>query len=65
MGALLGHITGGADAQSFQPMNINFGLFPPMPESGRRRDRGDRKRRLTARALADLSAWLGPRQAAE
>jgi methylenetetrahydrofolate--tRNA-(uracil-5-)-methyltransferase len=65
MGALLGHITGGADAQSFQPMNINFGLFPPMPESGRRRDRGDRKRRLTARALADLGAWLGTRQAAE
>jgi methylenetetrahydrofolate--tRNA-(uracil-5-)-methyltransferase len=65
MGALLGHITGGADAQSFQPMNINFWLFPPMPESGRRRDRGDRKRRLTARALADLGAWLGTRQAAE
>jgi methylenetetrahydrofolate--tRNA-(uracil-5-)-methyltransferase len=30
MGALLSHITGGADAKTFQPMNVNFGLFPPM-----------------------------------
>ena len=30
MGALLGHITGGADAATFQPMNVNFGLFPPI-----------------------------------
>ena len=30
MGALLGHITGGADATTFQPMNVNFGLFPPI-----------------------------------
>jgi methylenetetrahydrofolate--tRNA-(uracil-5-)-methyltransferase len=65
LGALLGHITGGADAQSFQPMNINFGLFPPVPDSGRKRDRADRKRRITTRALADLDAWLGTRQAAE
>ena len=65
LGALLGHITGGADAHSFQPMNINFGLFPPVPESGRKRDRGDRKRRITSRALTDLDAWLGARQAAE
>jgi methylenetetrahydrofolate--tRNA-(uracil-5-)-methyltransferase len=65
LGALLGHINGGADAQSFQPMNINFGLFPPVPDSGRKRDRADRKRRITARALADLDAWLGTRQAAE
>jgi folate-dependent tRNA-U54 methylase TrmFO/GidA len=46
-------------------MNINFGLFPPVPDSGRKRDRADRKRRITARALADLDAWLGTRQAAE
>src|ERR1700741_1423191 len=31
LGALLGHITGGADARTFQPMNVNFGLFPPLP----------------------------------
>jgi methylenetetrahydrofolate--tRNA-(uracil-5-)-methyltransferase len=65
LGALLRHITGGADAHSFQPMNINFGLFPPGPETGRKRDRGDRKRRITIRALTDLDAWLGARQAAE
>ncbi len=65
LGALLGHITGGADARSFQPMNVNFGLFPPVAESGRRNDRGDRKRRITQRALADLDAWLGTRRAAE
>jgi methylenetetrahydrofolate--tRNA-(uracil-5-)-methyltransferase len=65
LGALLGHITGGADAHSFQPMNVNFGLFPPVEESGRRKDRGDRKRKITARALADLDAWLGARRAAE
>jgi methylenetetrahydrofolate--tRNA-(uracil-5-)-methyltransferase len=65
LGALLGHITGGADAQSFQPMNVNFGLFPPVEESGRRKDRGDRKRKITSRALADLEAWRGARRAAE
>ena len=65
LGALLGHITGGADAASFQPMNVNFGLFPPVGESGGRKDRGDRKRKITARALADLDAWLGARRAAE
>ncbi len=65
LGALLGHITGGADARSFQPMNVNFGLFPPVAESGGRRDRGDRKRHLTQRALADLETWLGARRAAE
>ena len=32
LGALLEHITGGADARSFQPMNVNFGLFPPLPQ---------------------------------
>lgn len=59
-GALLGHITGGADARSFQPMNVNFGLFPPMVQpDGRRLKRKDRKPALSARALADLATWHG------
>jgi methylenetetrahydrofolate--tRNA-(uracil-5-)-methyltransferase len=73
LGALLAHITGGhlsdggADsARSFQPMNINFGLFPPLAGSGERQgkrlkaaERGAaRKKALSARALADLSQWL-------
>ncbi|HXV22851.1 MAG TPA: methylenetetrahydrofolate--tRNA-(uracil(54)-C(5))-methyltransferase (FADH(2)-oxidizing) TrmFO [Alphaproteobacteria bacterium] len=66
LGALLGHITEGADAQTFQPMNVNFGLFPPLAESGGRRGREDRKRRLTQRAMVDLDTWLGiARHAAE
>jgi methylenetetrahydrofolate--tRNA-(uracil-5-)-methyltransferase len=61
-GALLAHITGGhleaadADRRSFQPMNVNFGLFPPLPQSTRR---GDRKKALAERALADLTQWSG------
>jgi methylenetetrahydrofolate--tRNA-(uracil-5-)-methyltransferase len=55
LGALLGHVTGGAEAGSFQPMNINFGLFPPLsPDPGRR---ADRKPLVARRALADLAAW--------
>jgi methylenetetrahydrofolate--tRNA-(uracil-5-)-methyltransferase len=57
-GALLNHVTGGADATTFQPMNVNFGLFPPLPEA--RRD--ERKERMARRALADLDAWLAPRR---
>jgi methylenetetrahydrofolate--tRNA-(uracil-5-)-methyltransferase len=53
-GALLAHITGGASAASFQPMNINFGLFPPLagkiPKDGR-------KRALAERALVALASW--------
>jgi len=57
-GALLGHITGGADARSFQPMNVNFGLFPPLvAPDGRRPKRKERKPALAARALADLQSW--------
>jgi methylenetetrahydrofolate--tRNA-(uracil-5-)-methyltransferase len=56
LGALLGHITGGADAATYQPMNINFGLFPPIP--GRVR-KTDRKRLYTDRARADLQTWQG------
>ncbi len=82
LGALLGHITGGhlsADAgdegggrsielRSFQPMNVNFGLFPPLEApshdaNGNRikgKERGAAKKRaITARALADLDRWLG------
>jgi methylenetetrahydrofolate--tRNA-(uracil-5-)-methyltransferase len=55
LGALLRHVTGGADAASFQPMNINFGLFPPMNEV----HRSQRKPAMAHRALADLDLWLG------
>ncbi len=56
IGALLAHITGDAVASSFQPMNINFGLFPPLEteEKGR-----DRKAALAARGRAALADWLG------
>ena len=71
-GALLNHITGGhlsadeAGVRSFQPMNINFGLLPPLPElPGGRKGRPARKPALAARALADLDAWLNRRVAAE
>jgi methylenetetrahydrofolate--tRNA-(uracil-5-)-methyltransferase len=73
-GALLAHITGGhietidSGPSSFQPMNVNFGLFPPIAEpaaaEGRKFGRGSartlaRKRALSARALADLERWIG------
>jgi methylenetetrahydrofolate--tRNA-(uracil-5-)-methyltransferase len=59
-GALLGHITGGADSATFQPMNVNFGLFPPMASAtGRKPKRAERKPALAARAMADLEVWLG------
>ncbi|HEX2581399.1 MAG TPA: methylenetetrahydrofolate--tRNA-(uracil(54)-C(5))-methyltransferase (FADH(2)-oxidizing) TrmFO [Dongiaceae bacterium] len=54
LGALLGHVTGNADAEHFQPMNINFGLLPPLEGA-----RGhDRKKPLAHRALCDLDGWL-------
>jgi methylenetetrahydrofolate--tRNA-(uracil-5-)-methyltransferase len=56
LGALLSHITGGADARTFQPMNINFGLFPEFPKSAKVRGK-DRKQAMSARALQDLSRW--------
>jgi methylenetetrahydrofolate--tRNA-(uracil-5-)-methyltransferase len=70
LGALVNHITGGhldAGAGSFQPMNINYGLLPPLEppkrsEDGRRlgaKERGRAKKRLVGeRALADLAVWL-------
>ena len=72
-GALIAHITGGhvetidAGPRSFQPMNVNFGLFPPLAASPSRGPGGERlrgtakalarRRALTTRALADLDAW--------
>ncbi len=72
-GALLGHITGGhivsddePGKRSFQPMNVNFGLFPPVtvPKPDGKRLRGKekavaKKKAVTARALADCRSWLG------
>ncbi|MEL6682561.1 MAG: methylenetetrahydrofolate--tRNA-(uracil(54)-C(5))-methyltransferase (FADH(2)-oxidizing) TrmFO [Pseudomonadota bacterium] len=60
MGALVTHITGGADAKTFQPMNVNFGLFPPVDGiKGGRRNRKDRYKAYTDRAKADWTGWLG------
>jgi len=83
-GALLNHITGGhivsddePGKRSFQPMNVNFGLFPPLepgtnlkPEGFEGRFRGKdktaaKKRATTARALADCRAWLNLAQSAQ
>jgi methylenetetrahydrofolate--tRNA-(uracil-5-)-methyltransferase len=73
LGALIGHITGGhveaesySGARSFQPMNVNFGLFPEVSVSkpeGVKRWRGPEKtmakrRAITSRALEDLRAWV-------
>jgi len=61
MGALLGHVTGGGDAATFQPMNVTFGLFPPPPErdeNGRRVKGRERKRLYAIRARADFTPWL-------
>jgi methylenetetrahydrofolate--tRNA-(uracil-5-)-methyltransferase len=74
LGALLGHITGGhietidSGARSFQPMNINFGLFPPLASPPTKKPDGTRlrgnektvakKQALSARALADLDRWI-------
>ncbi|MEQ8748632.1 MAG: FADH(2)-oxidizing methylenetetrahydrofolate--tRNA-(uracil(54)-C(5))-methyltransferase TrmFO, partial [Amphiplicatus sp.] len=79
LGALLGHITGGhlsdgAGARgAFQPMNVNFGLFPdieaPALDAQGKRVKGkekgrNRKRALSARALADIETWLDPTRVA-
>ncbi len=63
LGALLRHITGGADEKTFQPMNVNFGLFPDLPKDARIKGR-DRKKAMSARALAEIDAWLGKRKEA-
>jgi methylenetetrahydrofolate--tRNA-(uracil-5-)-methyltransferase len=74
LGSLLGHITGGhietlePGARSFQPMNINFGLFPPLASPPTRNTDGTRlrgneksvakRRAISARALVDLDRWI-------
>ena len=58
MGALVHHITGGAEAKTFQPMNVNFGLFPPVDARGGRRGRRDRYLAYTERAKAAFLGWL-------
>jgi methylenetetrahydrofolate--tRNA-(uracil-5-)-methyltransferase len=76
LGALLDHITGGhisadgeGNARSFQPMNVNFGLFPEIVTPTASRGKGprsskgfERKRALAARALADLEIWLARKE---
>jgi methylenetetrahydrofolate--tRNA-(uracil-5-)-methyltransferase len=57
LGALLAHITQGADAKTFQPMNVTFGLLPPLDGTAARGR--DRKKLMAQRALADLDQWLG------
>jgi methylenetetrahydrofolate--tRNA-(uracil-5-)-methyltransferase len=59
MGALLSHITGGADAKTFQPMNVNFGLFPPMKIG-----KDKRAAAMCERALRDIANWLELKQKA-
>ena len=57
IGALLAHIIGGADAKTFQPMNVNFGLFPPIDAALRGKEH---KQALATRALRDFDQWLTP-----
>lgn len=54
LGALLAHITGDAEAESYQPMNVNFGLFPPLHDVKKKQ----RKEAYTERAKADIAPWL-------
>jgi methylenetetrahydrofolate--tRNA-(uracil-5-)-methyltransferase len=72
LGALLAHITGGhvsaseGSSRSYQPMNVNFGLFPPLAETFRGADKGrEKKRALTSRAKTDLDRWLRDNPAAD
>ncbi|RWR31326.1 methylenetetrahydrofolate--tRNA-(uracil(54)-C(5))-methyltransferase (FADH(2)-oxidizing) TrmFO [Sinirhodobacter populi] len=58
MGSLVHHITGGAEAKTFQPMNVNFGLFPPIEAKGGRRGRKNRYKAYTDRAKETISQWL-------
>lgn len=55
MGAILAHITGDAEADTYQPMNVNFGLFPPLEQRARKKER---KQAYARRALEDLKQWL-------
>ena len=55
----LAHITGDAEAETYQPMNVNFGLFPPLPEVKKK----VRKEAYTERAKADFGEWLASQEA--
>ncbi|APZ54360.1 methylenetetrahydrofolate--tRNA-(uracil-5-)-methyltransferase [Salipiger abyssi] len=62
-GALIHHITGGAEAKTFQPMNVNFGLFRPVEGlKGGRRGRRDRYKAYTDRAKEAWSGWLATQE---
>ncbi|MBS27426.1 MAG: methylenetetrahydrofolate--tRNA-(uracil(54)-C(5))-methyltransferase (FADH(2)-oxidizing) TrmFO [Alphaproteobacteria bacterium] len=61
-GALLSHVTGGADDETFQPMNVNFGLFPPLDDGAladvkRKERKKERRRLMSRRALSDIAVW--------
>ncbi len=61
LGAILAHVTGGAHVDTYQPMNVNFGLFPPAPERderGKKIKGRDRKKLYSDRARNDISPWL-------
>ena len=62
LGAILAHITGGADAETYQPMNVNFGLMPPI--EGRWK-RADRKKAYTDRARQAMADWLSRQRVGE
>ena len=70
LGALLAHITGDANVETFQPMNVNFGLFPTIepeitPNGKKRKLKGrDRKAAMAGRALRDIDEWLSANKAA-
>ena len=65
LGALLNHITGDADADNYQPMNVNFGLFPPLEGArGGRKRKGDRKVMMSERADEALRRWMADNEAA-
>ena len=57
-GALVAHITGGAEAKTFQPMNVNSGLFPPVEAKGGRRGRKVRYKAYTHPAKEEWRNWL-------
>ena len=62
LGALIDHITGGAEDETFQPMNVNFGLFPPLEVRIKGRER---KKGYSDRARDHLAAWQNGTPAAE
>ena len=61
LGALLGHITGDANADAYQPMNVNFGLFAPLDDKVHKKSR---KAAMTSRARADLASWISAQHVA-